>query len=249
MFGQYKHMTDKFTGVLTGKGLSFGGSMIRTEATGYGCVYMMENMLNLKDEKIKDKTAVVSGSGNVAQHAVEKIIMLGGKVLTMSDTSGFVYDPEGIDAEKLKYIKDLKNKRRGRIYEYAEKYKAEFHEKQRPWSVPCDLAFPCATQNEINEDHAKTLINNGCTAVAEGANMPTMQSGVDIYENAKIMYAPSKASWTREELDRRLREIINDIHNKCVQYGTGDDYISYRKGANIAGFIKVADAMVACGNI
>jgi glutamate dehydrogenase/leucine dehydrogenase len=269
MFGQYKHMTDKFTGVLTGKGLSFGGSMIRTEATGYGCVYMMENMLKLKDEKIKDKTAVVSGSGNVAQHAVEKIIMLGGKVLTMSDTSGFVYDPEGIDVEKLKYIKDLKNNRRGRIYEYVEKYKAEFHEKQPPWSVPCDLAFPCATQNEISEDHAKTLINNGCTAVAEGANMPTMQSGVDLYENAKIMYAPSKAanaggvavsglemtqnslrmSWTREELDRRLREIINDIHNKCVQYGTEDDYINYRKGANIAGFIKVADAMVACGNI
>ena len=269
MFGQYKHMTDKFTGVLTGKGLSFGGSMIRTEATGYGCVYMMENMLKSKDEKIKGKTAVVSGSGNVAQHTVEKIIMIGGKALTMSDTSGCIYDPEGIDEEKLKYIKDLKNNRRGRIYEYAEKYKAEFHENQHPWSVPCDLAFPCATQNEISEDHAKTLINNGCMAVAEGANMPTMQSGVAIYENAKIMYAPSKAanaggvavsglemaqnslrlSWTREELDRRLREIINDIHDKCVQYGKEGDHINYRKGANIAGFIKVADAMVACGNI
>jgi glutamate dehydrogenase/leucine dehydrogenase len=260
---------DEFTGVLTGKGLSFGGSLVRTEATGYGCVYMMENMLKQKGEDFRSKTAIVSGSGNVAQYTVEKIGQMGGKVVAMSDTSGFVYDINGIDEQKLDYIKDLKNNKRGHLYEYAEKYGAEFYENQRPWKVPCDLAFPCATQNEISDDDAKTLIQNGCQAVAEGANMPTTQTGMDVYEQSKIMYAPSKAAnaggvavsglemtqnsmrmaWSREELEERLRKIMGDIHDKCVQYGTEGDFINYRKGANIAGFIKVADAMVACGNI
>jgi glutamate dehydrogenase (NADP+) len=269
MFGQYKHMTDEFTGVLTGKGLTFGGSLVRTEATGYGCVYMMENMLKQKGEDLRNKTAIVSGSGNVAQYTAEKIGQMGGRVVTMSDTSGFVYDTNGIDEQKLDYIKDLKNNKRGHLYAYAKKYGAEFHENQRPWKVPCDLAFPCATQNEISENDARTLIQNGCEAVAEGANMPTMQAGIDVYEQSKIMYAPSKAAnaggvavsglemtqnsmrmaWSREDLEKRLRKIMDDIHDKCVQYGTEGDFINYRKGANIAGFVKVADAMVACGNI
>ena len=269
MFGQYKHMTHEFTGVLTGKGLSFGGSLIRAEATGYGCVYMMENMLKRKEEGLKDKIAVVSGSGNVAQYTVEKIHQLGAKAVTMSDSSGFIFDPDGINTEKLEFIKQLKTVKRGRINEYADKYNVEFYKDQRPWGVPCDLAFPCATQNEISEDDAKTLIKNGCIAVAEGANMPTMQAGVDVYQRAKIMYAPSKAanaggvavsglemaqnsmhmSWSGEDIEKRLYEIMKNIHNKCVQYGSEDDYINYRKGANIAGFVKVADAMVACGNI
>jgi glutamate dehydrogenase (NADP+) len=269
MFGQYKHMTHEFTGVLTGKGISFGGSLIRAEATGYGCVFMMENMLKQKGEGLKDKIAVVSGSGNVAQYTVEKIHQLGGKVVTLSDSSGFIFDPNGIDTEKLNFVKQLKNVKRGRIHEYADKYGVDFYKNQRPWGVTCDLAFPCATQNEISGDDATALIGNGCMAVSEGANMPTMQAGVDIYQEEKIMYAPSKAanaggvavsglemtqnsmrlSWSQDEIETRLHEIMSDIHAKCVQYGTEGDYINYRKGANIAGFVKVADAMVTCGNI
>lgn len=269
MFGQYKHMTHEFTGVLTGKGISFGGSLIRAEATGYGCVFMMENMLKQKGEGLKDKIAVVSGSGNVAQYTVEKIHQLGGKVVTLSDSSGFIFDPNGIDTEKLNFVKQLKNVKRGRIHEYADKYGVDFYKNQRPWGVTCDLAFPCATQNEISGDDATALIGNGCMAVSEGANMPTMQAGVDVYQEEKIMYAPSKAanaggvavsglemtqnsmrlSWSQDEIETRLHEIMSDIHAKCVQYGTEGDYINYRKGANIAGFVKVADAMVTCGNI
>jgi len=269
MFGQYKHMTHEFTGVLTGKGLSFGGSRIRAEATGYGCVFMMENMLNRKGEGLKGKIAIVSGSGNVAQHTVEKIHQMGGKAVTMSDSSGFIFDPDGIDSEKLAFVKQLKNVKRGRIHEYADKYGVAFYKDQCPWGVPCDLAFPCATQNEISGDDASMLIQNGCIAVAEGANMPTMQAGVDIYHKAKIMYAPGKAanaggvavsglemtqnsirlSWSEADIETRLHEIMKDIHDKCVQYGTEGDTINYRKGANIAGFVKVADAMMTCGNI
>jgi len=269
MFGQYKHMTREFTGVLTGKGLSFGGSRIRAEATGYGCVFMMENMLKQKGDGLKNKIAVVSGSGNVAQYTVEKIHQLGGKVVTMSDTSGFIFDPGGINAEKLAFVKHLKNVKRGRIHEYADKYGVKFYKGQRPWTVTCDLAFPCATQNEIGGDDANVLVRNRCIAVAEGANMPTMQTGVDVYHEAKIMYAPSKAtnaggvavsglemtqnsmrmSWSGEDIEKRLHEIMKNIHHKCVLYGTEGDYINYRKGANIAGYVKVADAMVACGNL
>ena len=269
MFGQYKHMTNEFAGVLTGKGLSFGGSRIRAESTGYGCVFMMENMLSQKGEGLKDKTAVVSGAGNVAQYTVEKIHQLEGKAVTMSDTSGFIFDPNGIYGDKLEFVKHLKNEKRGSLNEYAEKYGAEFYKGRRPWGVPCDLAFPCATQNEIGGDDAKNLIRNGCIAVAEGANMPTTQTGVDIYHESKIMYAPSKAanaggvavsglemaqnslhmSWSGEDIEKRLYEIMKDIHKQCVRYGSEGDYINYRKGANIAGFVKVADAMVACGNV
>ena len=269
MFGQYKHMVNEFSGVLTGKGLSFGGSLIRTEATGYGTVYMLENMLRYHNEEIEGKTALVSGSGNVAQFSVEKLTQLGAKVVTMSDSSGTIYDPDGIDKDKLEYIKDLKNVRRGRISEYAKEMKTEFFEGRRPWSIPCDIAVPCATQNEISGEDAKTLLKNGCMAVAEGANMPTVQEGVDAYIESGILYAPSKAAnaggvavsglemtqnsmrmyWGREELDQKLHAIMQDIHDKCVQYGKENGKINYRKGANIAGFIRVADALVSCGNI
>lgn len=269
MFGQYKHMTHEFSGVLTGKGLSFGGSLIRTEATGYGAVYLLENMLKHHKQGLEGKVSLVSGSGNVAQYSVEKLTELGAKVVTMSDSSGTVYDPEGIDEEKLAFIKELKNVRRGRIDEYAKTYNVRFDKNSKPWTIPCELAVPCATQNEISEKDAGKLIKNGCIAVAEGANMPTVQKGVDAYLEAGILYAPSKAanaggvavsglemtqnsmrmSWSREELDRRLHGIMQDIHQKCVQYGEEDGKINYRKGANIAGFIRVADAMVACGNI
>lgn len=269
MFGQYKHLVNEFTGVLTGKGLSFGGSLIRTEATGYGTVYMLENMLRHHKQSLEGKVALVSGSGNVAQYSVEKLSELGTKVVTMSDSSGTIYDPGGINEEKLAYIKELKNVRRGRIAEYAKHYKVKFYEKSKPWNIPCDLAVPCATQNEISRKEAHTLIKNGCMAVAEGANMPTVQEGVDAYLSAGILYAPSKAanaggvavsglemtqnsmrmSWSREELDRRLHTIMQEIHDKCVQYGEEDGKINYRKGANIGGFIRVADALVSCGNI
>ena len=269
MFGQYKHMTNEFSGVLTGKGLSFGGSLIRTEATGYGAAYMLENMLKYHDKKIEGRVVLVSGSGNVAQYSVEKLTELGAKVVTVSDSSGTVHDPDGITREKLDFIKDLKNNRRGRINEYAEEFGVEFLEDKRPWSIPCDIAVPCATQNEISEDEAKTLIKNGCMAVAEGANMPTVQKGIDAYLEAGILYAPSKAanaggvavsglemtqnsmrlSWERDELDRRLHQIMQKIHDKCVQHGEENGKINYRKGANIAGFIRVADALVCCGNI
>ncbi len=267
LFGQYKRLSNQFTGVLTGKGLAFGGSEIRVEATGYGCAYMMEDMLAHRGNHIEKKVCVVSGSGNVAQYAAERVNDLGGKVVTMSDSSGFVHDPDGISPEKLEYIKELKNVKRGRISEYAEKYKVEYFENQKPWGVPCELAFPCATHNEIDRAAAETLINNGCIAVAEGANMPTRQRGIDVYQQARIMFAPSKAanaggvavsglemtqnsmrlSWSRDELNRRLREIMSDIHRRCVEYGLEGDYVNYLKGANIAGFLKVADALRAYG--
>jgi glutamate dehydrogenase (NADP+) len=267
MFGQYKRLTNEFVGILTGKGLSFGGSEIRTEATGYGCVYMMEEMLRHHGYDIESRTAVVSGSGNVAQYTAEQLIKMGGKVLTMSDSSGYIYDPDGIDTDKLAYIVDLKTNRRGRISEYAEQYGVEFHADKRPWEVPCDMAFPCATQNELMEYDARTLIANGCKAVSEGANMPTPPSGIKVFHDAGVLHAPSKAanaggvavsglemsqnsmrlSWTREELDNKLHEIMRNIHASCVEYGTEGNTVNYAKGANIAGFTKVADAMLAYG--
>ena len=266
MFGQYKRLTNEFVGVLTGKGLEFGGSLLRTEATGYGTVYMMQNMLERVGNSVDGKSAVISGSGNVATYAAEKVRQLGGKVLTMSDSSGFIHDPAGIDEEKLAYIVDLKQVRRGRISEYAEKYGVAFQEG-RPWGVSCDLAFPCATQNEVSGEEAAALIKNGCMGVAEGANMPTVQEGIDAYIDSKILFAPSKAanaggvavsglemsqnsariSWKEEELQNLLRDIMKDIHDQCVEYGTEGDHVNYLKGANIAGFRKVADAMLAYG--
>jgi len=271
MFGQYKRIKNEFVGVLTGKGLEFGGSEIRTEATGYGCVYMMDDMLTQHNMGIAGQIAIVSGSGNVAQYTCEKATQLGAKVVTLSDSSGFIYDPEGIDAEKLAYVKELKGIQRGRISEYATKFGCEFHEGKRPWGVKGDLAFPCATQNEINVDDAHLLINNGIKAVCEGANMPTFKDGIDALQEAGVLFAPSKAanaggvavsglemtqnsmrlSWDRDELDQRLRKIMLGIHRSCVQYGQGQhgttDQVDYVKGANIAGFIKVADAMLAYG--
>ncbi|NND01009.1 MAG: NADP-specific glutamate dehydrogenase [Gammaproteobacteria bacterium] len=270
MFGQYKRLRNEFVGILTGKGLEFGGSEIRTEATGYGCVYMMEDMLNQHKKSMDGLTAIVSGSGNVAQYTCEKATQLGAKVLTLSDSSGFVYDKQGIDAEKLAFVKELKGVRRGRISEYAEKFGAEFHEKKQPWSVTADLAFPCATQNEITIDDAKVMISNGVTAISEGANMPTYKAAIDAFQEAQVLFAPSKAanaggvavsglemsqnsmrlSWDRDELDVRLRKIMEGIHSSCVEYGdnpNNPDQIDYVKGANIAGFIKVADAMLAYG--
>ncbi len=270
MFGQSKRITNEFTGVLTGKGLAFGGSLIRTEATGYGAVYMMENMLKHHGHTVEGKTILVSGAGNVAQYTVEKVTELGGKVVTMSDSEGFIYDPAGIDQEKLAFIKELKQVKRGRISEYAKEFGIAFHAKQRPWGIPCDLAFPCATQNELNGDEAETLVKNGCLAVSEGANMPTNQEGINTFLKAKLLYAPSKAanaggvavsglemtqnsmrlSWSRDELDQRLRQIMNNIHAKCVKYGNETDgWVNYLKGANIAGFLKVADAVFAYGVI
>ena len=268
LFGQYKRLANQFTGVLTGKGLAFGGSEIRVEATGYGCVYMMEDMLKHRGESIDGKTAIVSGSGNVAQYTVEKLIELGAKPVTVSDSSGFVFDPAGIDEEKLAWIKELKQERRGRISEYANEFGVEYHEGKRPWGVQCQLAFPCATQNEINLDDAQILLKNGCIGVSEGANMPSVQAAIDAFQDASILFAPSKAanaggvavsglemtqnsmrlSWSRDELNRHLREIMLDIHNRCVEHGAeSDQYVNYLKGANIAGFIKVADAMLAYG--
>lgn len=269
LFGQYLRLTTQFTGVLTGKGLSFGGSLIRTEATGYGAVYFMQDMLNRIDDDIEGKTAVVSGSGNVAQYTVEKLNELGARVVTVSDSSGFVHDADGITPEKLEFIKELKNVRRGRISEYADEFGCAYEADSRPWSVPCDLAFPCATQNEIDEADALQLISNGCRGVSEGANMPTVQAGVEHFIDAKLLYAPSKAanaggvavsglemtqnsmrlSWTREELDSRLREIMRNIHDSCVEYGADGEYINYLQGANVAGFLKVADAIVAYGAV
>jgi glutamate dehydrogenase (NADP+) len=268
LFGQYKRLTNQFVGVLTGKGLEFGGSLIRTEATGYGTVYMMEDMLALKKDSFEGKVCAVSGSGNVATFAVEKINHLGGKVVTLSDSSGYVYDPDGIDADKLAWVEDLKTVKRGRISEYAKEFKVSFHEGKRPWEVECDLAFPCATQNEVSGDEARTLIKNGCIGVSEGANMPTVQDGIDAYLEAKILFAPSKAanaggvavsglemsqnsariSWSEDELQKLLRDTMQGIHDQCVEYGEEDDgYVNYLKGSNIAGFVKVADAMLAYG--
>ncbi len=268
MFGQHKRLTNEFTGILTGKGMEFGGSPIRVEATGYGTVYMMQDMLAVRGETMEDKVCLVSGSGNVAQYAVEKCIQLGAKVVTMSDSAGFIYDKEGISQEKLAYIVDLKTVKRGRISEYAKEYNAEYFEGQRPWNVPCDLAFPCATQNEINEEEARALIKNGCQGLSEGANMPTDQAGIDAFIAARILFAPSKAAnaggvavsglemsqnsaritWKEPELQQLLRDIMKNIHDQCVVYGReSDDYVNYMKGANIAGFTKVARAMLAFG--
>ncbi len=269
MFGQYKRLVNRFTGILTGKGLAFGGSLIRTEATGYGCVYFCENMLQHVNDSIAGKTCVVSGSGNVAIYTVEKAAELGAKVVTISDSSGFVHDPDGFDAEKIAYIKDLKEARRGRVGEYAERFpRASFHAGERPWGVPCDVAFPCATQNELNSDEAKTLLENGVKVVCEGANMPSELVAVHIFRDAKILFGPAKAanaggvavsgleqsqnalrlSWSRDEVDERLKTIMRDIHRNCVRHGSEPDgSVDYVKGANLAGFIKVADAMLAYG--
>ena len=268
LFGQYKRIENRFVGVLTGKGMEFGGSKIRTEATGYGAVYFMENMLNHIDDGFKGKSVAVSGSGNVATFAVEKVNHLGGKVVTLSDSSGFIHDPDGINEEKLAYVLDLKNVRRGRISEYAEQYQsASFHEG-RPWGVKCDIAIPCATQNEINEEEAKALLSNGCQGISEGANMPTDLAGIEAFQHAKILYAPSKAanaggvavsglemsqnsarvSWKEEELEELLKDTMKSIHDSCVEYGQNKDHVDYLRGANIAGFVKVAEAMLSFGH-
>ncbi|MEO1011276.1 MAG: NADP-specific glutamate dehydrogenase [Bacteroidota bacterium] len=269
LFGMYKKLRNEFTGVLTGKGLSWGGSKIRPEATGYGTVYFAQDMLLTKNDDIQGKTVVISGSGNVAQFAAEKTLQLGGKVVTLSDSGGYIYDKGGINEEKLAYVMDLKNNKRGRISEYVKRYpSAEYHKGKTPWEVPCDIALPCATQNELNGEDAKTLIKNGCICVAEGANMPSTLEAVHIFQDARILFAPGKASnaggvatsglemsqnslrisWTREEVDKRLKEIMMGIHDSCIEYGMEDDgYCNYVKGANIAGFVKVADAMLAQG--
>ena len=269
MFGQYKRLRNEFTGVLTGKGISFGGSLIRPEATGYGDVYFAQSMLKTKGESFTGKTVVISGSGNVAQYAAEKATQLGGKVITMSDSSGYIYDADGIDAAKLAFIMEIKNELRGRISDYLTKYPtAKFVAGKRPWEVKCEVALPCATQNELNEDEANMLVANGCICVAEGANMPTTPEAVIVFQNAKILFAPGKASnaggvatsglemsqnslrlsWTSEEVDERLKNIMLAIHASCVKYGTeANGYVDYVKGANIAGFVKVADAMLAQG--
>jgi glutamate dehydrogenase (NADP+) len=269
MFGQYKRLRNEFTGVLTGKGITFGGSLIRPEATGYGDVYFAQNMLATRGDSFQGKTVVVSGSGNVAQYAIEKATELGGKVVTASDSSGYIYDADGIDADKLAFIMELKNERRGRIAEYVQQYpNAKFFEGKRPWEVKCDIALPCATQNELNGEEAKILVANGCFCVAEGANMPSTPEAIEVFHAAKVLFAPGKASnaggvatsglemsqnslrlnWTREEVDERLKRIMSDIHESCVKYGTdATGYVDYVKGANIAGFVKVADAMLAQG--
>lgn len=268
MFGQYKRLKNEFTGVLTGKGVSWGGSLIRPEATGYGVVYFAEKMLEEKQDSFSNKTVVISGSGNVAQYAAEKVIQLGGKVVTLSDSSGYIHDSEGIDAEKLQHIMQLKNVERARISKYLDKYPtATFHAGKTPWEVPCAVALPCATQNELHENDAKILIKNGCICVCEGANMPSTPSAIHQFTAHKILFAPGKASnaggvavsglemaqnslrysWTREEVDNRLKSIMADIHGSCLTYGKEGDYVNYVKGANIAGFVKVADAMLAQG--
>ena len=269
MFGMYKKLKNSFTGVLTGKGASWGGSLIRPEATGYGDVYFAENMLQTKGDSFKGKTVVVSGSGNVAQYATEKATQLGAKVVTLSDSSGYILDKDGIDADKLAYVMDLKNVKRGRISEYVNKYpNAVFFKGEKPWSVSCDVALPCATQNELNGEHAKQLVENGCICVAEGANMPSTPEAIYEFQKAQILFAPGKASnaggvatsglemsqnslrlsWTREEVDEKLKQIMKDIHESCVAYGKNEDgTVDYIKGANIAGFVKVADAMLAQG--
>jgi glutamate dehydrogenase (NADP+) len=267
LFGQYKKVRNEFTGVLTGKGLNWGGSLIRPEATGYGCVYFAEEMLNKKEDSIKDKIVTISGSGNVAQYATEKVNQLGGKVVSLSDSSGTIYDKDGIDDEKLKFILDLKNNRRGRIKEYADKYNVDYLSGKRPWGIKCDVALPCATQNEISESDAKLLVDNGCICVAEGANMPSDTNAVDLFVDRKILFGPGKAanaggvavsglemsqnsvftSWSREEVDNKLCNIMKNIHTQCIEHGQDGEFTNYVKGANIAGFIKVADAMLDQG--
>jgi glutamate dehydrogenase (NADP+) len=270
LFGQWKRITRQHTGVLTGKGLEYGGSLIRTEATGYGCAYFMQNMLSSRADTLADKICVVSGAGNVAQYAAEKLTQLGAKVVAMSDSDGFIHDPDGIDAEKLAWIKQLKNVERGRIGAYARRFeRASYHAGRRPWAVPCQLAFPCATQNEILREDAATLLANGCIGVAEGANMPTTSEAIDTFRAAKILFGPGKAanaggvavsglemsqnsariSWKDTELQTLLRDIMHDVHTRCVHYGRTRDpgFVDYVAGANIAGFVKVADAMLAYG--
>ena len=267
LFGQYKRIRNEFTGVLTGKGLNWGGSLIRPEATGYGCVYFAENMLKIRGESFKEKTVAVSGSGNVAQFATEKVIQLGGKVVTMSDSSGSIFDKEGINSEKLRWIMDLKNIHRGRMKEYTDEFGGEYWDSKRPWDAKCDVALPSATQNEINKEDAQTLVKNGCICVAEGANMPSDPDAVEVFLKNKILFGPGKAanaggvavsglemsqnrmlmSWSREEVDKKLQDIMSNIHEACVPYGKEGDFINYVKGANIAGFIKVADAMMDQG--
>ncbi|VAW22041.1 NADP-specific glutamate dehydrogenase [hydrothermal vent metagenome] len=268
LFGQYKRLRNEFTGVLTGKGIEWGGSLIRPEATGYGTVYFAEEMLNTKGDSLKGKVVTVSGSGNVAQFAVEKVIEHGGKVVSLSDSSGAIYDPDGIDAEKLNYVMELKNVYRGRIREYAEKYGVRYMDKQRPWAIKCDVALPCATENEISGSDAETLLENGCFVVSEGANMPSTYEAAHQFMNKKILYAPGKAanaggvavsglemsqnsmriSWSREEVDNKLHTIMRNIHAMCVKYGADKDgWVNYVKGANIGGFVKVANSMMAQG--
>lgn len=270
MFGQYKRIRNEFTGVLTGKGIGWGGSLIRPEATGYGNTYFAHEMLKTRGESFKGKIVTVSGSGNVAQYTVEKVNELGGRCVTLSDSEGFVHDPKGIDAEKLKYVMWLKNEKRGRIKEYAEKYGCEYFPGQRPWGIKCDVALPSATQNEITEEDANTLVKNGCFCVSEGANMPSTPGAVEVYIKAKILFGPGKAanaggvatsglemtqnsmrlSWSREEVDDKLKRIMVNIHETCVKYGTKPDgFINYVDGANIGGFVKVADAMIAQGAV
>ena len=267
MFGQYKRIRNEFTGVLTGKGLNWGGSLIRPEATGYGCVYFVNEMLKYQNNAIEGKSVVVSGSGNVAQYATEKVNQLGGKVVTLSDSSGFIFDPEGIDSDKLAWVIDLKNNKRGRIKEYAEEFKCEYFDGKRPWDIDCDIALPCATQNEIDENGAKSLLKNGVIAVSEGANMPSDPDAVNVFQNSGVLFGPGKAAnaggvavsglemsqnsmrinWSSEEVDQKLFSIMQSIHESCVEYGKESNSVDYVKGANIAGFIKVADAMIDQG--
>ncbi|MCB0511883.1 MAG: glutamate dehydrogenase, partial [Bacteroidetes bacterium] len=268
LFGQYRRLKSEFSGVLTGKGLEFGGSLIRPEATGYGLVYFVEEMLQHKGDSLKGKQVVVSGSGNVAQYAIQKCIAMGAKVLTASDSEGYIYDPAGIDEEKLAFIFELKNVKRGRIKEYAEKYGCVFVANEKPWSVKCDVALPCATQNELDENGAMELVKNGCHIVGEGANMPSTPGAITVFQDNRVLYAPGKAanaggvavsglemsqnsmrySWTREEVDAKLKWIMQNIHKTCVKFGCEEDgFINYKKGANIGGFVKVAEAMLAQG--
>lgn len=268
LFGQYKRLKNEFTGVLTGKGIEYGGSLLRPEATGYGLIYFVEELLATRNTTMKDKVVCVSGSGNVALFAAEKVIQKGGKVVTFSDSNGFIYDPEGIDSNKLEYVKELKIIERGRIREYAEKYGVEYFENKRPWMIKCDIALPCATQNELGEEDANTLVANGCFCVAEGANMPSAPEAVEIFHKAGVLFGPGKAanaggvatsglemmqnsmrrSWSREEVDNQLKSIMKNIHHTCAKYGKkGNGTINYIDGANMGGFIKVADAMIAQG--
>ena len=267
LFGQYKRITNEFTGVLTGKGLNWGGSLIRPEATGYGCVYFAEEMLKKAGDGFDGKSVAVSGSGNVAQYATEKATELGAKVITLSDSSGSIYDKDGITPEKLAWVMDLKNNKRGRIKEYAEEFNVEYLEDKRPWALPCDIALPCATQNEINGEDAKELLANGCKVISEGANMPSDPDAVAVFQGSDILFGPGKAAnaggvatsglemsqnsmrlnWTRKEVDGRLHQIMKDIHEACVVYGQENESVNYVKGANVAGFIKVADAMLDQG--
>jgi glutamate dehydrogenase/leucine dehydrogenase len=269
MFGMYKKLRNEFTGVFTGKKIGWGGSLIRPEATGYGCVYFCEEMLKTRGQGFEGKMVAVSGSGNVAQYACQKATLLGAKVVTLSDSNGTVYDPEGISGDKFKFVQELKNVRRGRIKEYADEFKCEYMEGKRPWSVKCDVALPCATQNELNGDEAKMLLDNGCICVGEGANMPSTPDAVERFIGAKILYAPGKAanaggvstsglemtqnsmrlSWAREEVDNKLEGIMKSIHAQCVAYGKDGDFVNYVNGANLAGFVKVADAMIDQGVI